>query len=174
LEYVPDLTDQFDILIIDDGSTDQTSELAFQFTRRYPQVHMIRHAFQQGYTHCVQEGLRLTTGDFVIVQDEHVPVSATHLRRLWQLRVDQRLVSACSSPRSDVDQKRVMQRLSKWAASLRRVDAADPSLPGTQLLCRKAVQQMGQVDDPEQLIRMHAVPDPRNKKQRDFAFRIDA
>lgn len=89
LEIVPDLTSCFDLMIVDDGSTDQTVELAHELARRYPQVRVLRHPLQHGPTVAVEMGLRQSTGQIVFVQDDHLPISPSRLRRLFRTRLDE-------------------------------------------------------------------------------------
>ena len=41
IDVLPDLTPQWSLLIVDDGSTDATSEVAYDFARHYPQVDLV-------------------------------------------------------------------------------------------------------------------------------------
>ena len=43
LDVMTDSGDRFEVLIIDDGSTDATSEVAHELTRHYPQIRLVRH-----------------------------------------------------------------------------------------------------------------------------------
>ena len=94
LDILPDLTPNFDLLIVDDGSTDGTEEVARELAREYPQVNTVRHATQSGTAVAVQTGMKQTRGDVVFVQDQQAPLSQDDLRQLWQLRYDESLVMA--------------------------------------------------------------------------------
>ncbi len=43
LEMASDLSERFELLIIDDGSSDATSEVARELSRHYPQIRTLRH-----------------------------------------------------------------------------------------------------------------------------------
>ena len=94
LEVLPDLVAKFEVLIVDDGSTDQTMEVASELSQQYPQVRVARHAKQRGIEASAQTGAAHTTGDVVIVHAGHEPVNASQLRRAWQYRDDEELVVA--------------------------------------------------------------------------------
>ncbi len=94
LEVLPDISAHFEILIVDDGSIDQTADVAYELARCYPQVNVVRHAERQGLSAAIQTGMVRTTGDIVFVHDDDSPISAAELRTLWSLRNDQDLVSA--------------------------------------------------------------------------------
>lgn len=89
LDVLPDLTSRFEVLIVDDGSTDHTQEVATDLAVEFPQVRILRTAGRHGTPAAVQMGLQRTLGDIVFVQDERTRVCPSDLRRLWQLRHDQ-------------------------------------------------------------------------------------
>ena len=142
LEILPDFTPQFDLMIVDDGSTDQTMEIAQDLARCYPQVHVTRHPMRHGQFAAVESGLRNTSGEIVIIQDERWPVSPSQLRYLWRMRVDQRPVMASPDTHSAAETAEMIQRLAKWAAALSSNDLTTAWRDGTQLIRRSTIQQL--------------------------------
>ena len=58
-----------EIIIVDDCSSDGTTELAQQLSDVHPQVTLIQHAGNSGKTAALKTGFALTKGQIVIVQD---------------------------------------------------------------------------------------------------------
>lgn len=68
LEMASDLSERFEILIIDDGSSDTTSEVAHELSRYYPQIRTLRHDQPLGEEAALQSGLAQSRGDVVFVR----------------------------------------------------------------------------------------------------------
>lgn len=83
LEIAADLTDRFELIIVDDGSTDATSEVAEELARRYPQVKAARHRTPRGRAESVRTGLRLSRGQVVIQGDPADGEAPEELARTW-------------------------------------------------------------------------------------------
>jgi len=58
-----------EIIIVDDCSTDGTTEEARRLADAHPEVRVVRHAFNKGKTAALKTGIPLTRGDIVIIQD---------------------------------------------------------------------------------------------------------
>ena len=59
----------FEIIIVDDCSTDGTEQKARELAELYEQVRVVRHERNAGKTAALRTGFALTTGQVVIVQD---------------------------------------------------------------------------------------------------------
>jgi glycosyltransferase involved in cell wall biosynthesis len=70
LDVVADTSEQFEILIIDDGSTDATSEVAHELRRHYPQVRVVRHGVARGREAAIRTGLERSRGEVVMLRDD--------------------------------------------------------------------------------------------------------
>jgi glycosyltransferase involved in cell wall biosynthesis len=84
LEIVADLTERFELVIVDDGSSDATSETAQDLTSRYPQVRALRHGRRLGRDAAICTGLNNSTGEIIFLRDEVAGVAVDSLARLWR------------------------------------------------------------------------------------------
>ena len=89
LEVAGELTDRLEVLIFDDGSTDQTLEVAHELAMCYPQINVVRHHVRRGLGPMIETGLAHTAGDMVMVHDGVGKIDIAEISRLWQLRDDQ-------------------------------------------------------------------------------------
>jgi glycosyltransferase involved in cell wall biosynthesis len=100
LDVAAELTDRFELLIIDDGSADATAEIAHELTRHYPQIRALRHSKPMGRDAAVRTGLAQSQGEVVFVRDKgrrtmekihqgSRPVRPNYLGRLRQFALDQ-------------------------------------------------------------------------------------
>jgi hypothetical protein len=87
LELASELTTRFDVLIIDDGSTDDTFAAAEELSARFPQVSVRRNRHQRGLGPALEAATSRVRSDVVIVHDGVSPIDADQLRKLWRQRV---------------------------------------------------------------------------------------
>ena len=59
----------YEIIVVDNASTDKTAEIAEHFAKRHPQVRVIRHPQNLGYAHSNLTAYKNATGDIVAVVD---------------------------------------------------------------------------------------------------------
>jgi len=74
---IREVPDAAEIIVVDDGSKDQTAEIARGFAAKHPQVQVIQQPRNQGKTAALRTGFAASTGDIVIIQDadlEYDPV----------------------------------------------------------------------------------------------------
>ena len=50
------LTDDFEVIVVDDGSADDTAGVVREYAERYPQVRLVQHEVNQGYGAAVFDG----------------------------------------------------------------------------------------------------------------------
>jgi len=84
LDVTAELTDRFELIIVDDGSTDATSEVADELARRYPQVKLARHSVPRGSGEAIRTGLRLSHGQVIIHRDPACGDTMEDLVRTWR------------------------------------------------------------------------------------------
>jgi glycosyltransferase involved in cell wall biosynthesis len=140
---VADLTRDFEILLVDDGSTDQTEETALELSRLFPQIRVLRFPQRMGVAAAVERGLAEAEGDIILVMDNRQGLRVGDLRRLWELRNDEELVSARAAAPPVIEPKR-LTRLSSWGAAARRLAAEQDRQGGMQMIRRRALAELAQ------------------------------
>ncbi len=69
LEILPRFADDFEIVIVNDGSRDKTAGIINQLGREHPQVKPQHHPVNRGYGGALTTGFKASTGDFVMFMD---------------------------------------------------------------------------------------------------------
>jgi hypothetical protein len=94
LELASELTPKFGVLIIDDGSSDSTFEVAEDLAANYPQVSVRRHRNRRGLGPTIDYVQRRVRSDAVILHDGTTPINAGEMRSLWQQWIGQSGITA--------------------------------------------------------------------------------
>jgi glycosyltransferase involved in cell wall biosynthesis len=135
LDVVAELTDRFELLLLDDGSTDATYEVARDLVRRYPQVRLLREPVRRGASLAIRQGLRKSSGDIVVAHSGEGAIDAQEIVRLWRS-----LRSPAPAPKSARHMTKAMssspfsRSASVWGSFESSRSAAPTSTGGFQLL----------------------------------------
>src|SRR5262245_13218390 len=85
LEILPELTNRFEIIVIDDGSTDATCEVADDWARHYPQVSFFRQAASKGWQAAIAKHAWRARGEYLMLLTGD-PLDAATINSAWSLR----------------------------------------------------------------------------------------
>lgn len=69
LAVLPDFTDDFEIIVVNDGSRDATRDIVETLARRHPVVRTVNHPVNRGYGAAVTSGIKASTRPFVMFMD---------------------------------------------------------------------------------------------------------
>jgi glycosyltransferase involved in cell wall biosynthesis len=82
------LTPDFEVLVINDGSSDATAEVADELARLYPQVRIVHHEKNRGYGGALRSGFSSATKDFIFYTDGDAQYDPREMARLWERMAD--------------------------------------------------------------------------------------
>jgi glycosyltransferase involved in cell wall biosynthesis len=73
--------DEFEIIVVDDGSTDRTRALAEELAARYPEVRVLRHDRNYKLGRTLRTGLAAATKELVFYTDADLPIDFREIPR---------------------------------------------------------------------------------------------
>src|SRR5437867_8996739 len=78
-----ELTTDFEIVVVDDGSADATADIADELARTYPQVRAVHHPTNRDYGAALQTGFRSATKPLIFYTDGDAQYDPAELADLW-------------------------------------------------------------------------------------------
>jgi hypothetical protein len=85
LAVLGELTDDYEVIIVDDGSRDDSGKIADDLASRYPQVRVVHHERNRGYGGALQSGIKASTKKWVFYTDSDGQYDVGELRKLYSL-----------------------------------------------------------------------------------------
>jgi glycosyltransferase involved in cell wall biosynthesis len=161
LAELPRLADEFEIVVVDDGSRDSTADVVRGYAEKHPEVRLVAHPQNLGYGHALRSGLVHSRGDVVALVEGDRQFRVADLSRLLDALDDNDAVWGYRIERADPPIRlfiaRVYHRVlaAAFGVHVRDVDC------GFKLLRRKVVDEIvpklesgrGAFISPEMLIR---------------------
>ncbi|MBA2115457.1 glycosyltransferase family 2 protein [Bremerella alba] len=149
LEIVADLTNDFELMIVDDGSTDGTEEVLYEISCRFPQVRSRRYTPQRGRATAIDLGLAAAAGEIVMIQDMDHKLTTEDIHSLWAMHFDASAAHSRAMPPRPAPQpakpepakallpndpqplqQDLLSRLSSWGADISELESlTEVSLP---------------------------------------------
>lgn len=133
LEVLPDLTSRFQIIVVDDASTDHTEDVTQELAQQFPQIKVLRHTVKKGAQAAVQTGLARTDAAVVFVQQPNTRVSHSQLSRLWKMRDSETDVSQ-AMPQPKPIPRRVIDGLVTWGMTVTEMSEWSAETGGIQMV----------------------------------------
>lgn len=82
VDISPDTTE---IVVVNDCSTDSTSQILESVGKKYKNIKVITHKKNQGKGAAVRTGMKEATGDYIVIQDADLEYNPKDLKRLFAL-----------------------------------------------------------------------------------------
>src|SRR5256885_1341034 len=107
-----ELTADYEVIVVNDGSQDATAIIADELARTYPHVRVIHHPTNRGYGGALQTGIRSATKELVFYTDGDAQYDPAELKALWaRMTTETDLVNGYKISRSDPLHRIIIGRL---------------------------------------------------------------
>jgi len=113
------LTDDYEVIVVDDGSPDHTGELLDEMARRFTWLKVVHHAQNRGYGGALRTGFETASKELVFYTDGDAQYDPRELVKLWQAfssEVD--FVNGYKISRNDPLHRIVIGRAYHWFVKL--------------------------------------------------------
>ena len=107
LAECPRVTDNFEVIVVDDGSRDRTGEIAERLAAEDSHVKVVRHPVNRGYGGAVISGIRAATQPYVLLCDGDGQFDPADLERLTPFVPEFDVVAGRRAHRADPLMRRV-------------------------------------------------------------------
>jgi glycosyltransferase involved in cell wall biosynthesis len=106
------LTPDYEVIVVNDGSTDATAQIIDELARTYPHVRAVHHPENRGYGGALQTGFRSAVKELVFYTDGDAQYDPAEMAALWQrMTPDVDLVNGYKIDRADPLHRIVIGRL---------------------------------------------------------------
>jgi len=109
---LPKVTDDYEVIVVNDGSKDYTPEMLEELARIYPQVRIIHHPINRGYGGALRTGFAGAHKEWIFYTDGDAQYNPLELVNLVQaVRPDTDVVNGYKISRSDPLHRIIIGRL---------------------------------------------------------------
>ena len=118
-EAIRHLTPDFEVIVVNDGSADQTGTIADELARTYPNVRVVHHDVNRGYGGALRTGFAAATKELIAYTDGDAQYDPSEIASLWaRLGDGVDVVTGYKISRSDPFHRIVIGRLYHCAVKL--------------------------------------------------------
>jgi glycosyltransferase involved in cell wall biosynthesis len=113
------LTDDYEVIVVEDGSPDHTGELLDEMARHFPWLKVVHHQQNRGYGGALRSGFATASKELVFYTDGDAQYDPRELQALWgAFGPDVDFVNGFKLGRSDPFHRVVIGRVYHWFVKL--------------------------------------------------------
>ncbi len=146
----------FEIIVVDDGSEDQTLEELVGLRKKYPNLRIVKMFGNQGHMSALEAGLRTSNGSFVITMDADLQDPVRYIPKMLQIAEDEDVdcVQCVRTDRSsDTKLKKITAQIFYMSLKMITGVKAIPNAADFRLLTRDSVLEITKSPEVNKILR---------------------
>lgn len=101
LKVLPEIVDDYEVIIVNDGSSDNTAQVADSLVQQYQHVKAVHHPKNKGYGAALQSGFRAATKEWVFYTDGDCQFDISEIKDIVHYTSDYDIVTCYRKDRQD-------------------------------------------------------------------------
>ncbi|MDD5080067.1 MAG: glycosyltransferase family 2 protein [Candidatus Omnitrophica bacterium] len=118
LPFLGGLTDDLEVLAINDGSTDKSAEIISGLAEKEPRIKIINNSRNNGYGWALRRGIRTATKKWLLIFDSDGQFDIGDLKGMWDKRYDRDFLLGWRRRRNDNGYRRLLGAAGNRLANL--------------------------------------------------------
>src|SRR5215831_6632740 len=119
VQAASELTPDYEVIVVNDGSSDATADVADELARTYAHVRVIHHPTNRGYGGALQTGIRSATKELIFYTDGDAQYDPGELKVLWEhMTPEADIVNGYKISRADPLHRKIIGRIYHYIVSL--------------------------------------------------------
>jgi len=144
LDLLPELTANFEVVLVDDGSTDATIEVAHEVSLNFPQVRLIVHPARLGPYEALRSAMRYSHGELLMACRGGEGFDPHEIAKLWNRRTADGVVFGIRGAHGPVG---TIPPVPAPRGAGRGAAIEPPQMPELLLVPRRLLVGWSQIDD---------------------------
>ena len=115
---IKDYMDNFEIILINDGSTDKTPDIIKDMAARYPELRIINHLKNKGYGAAVRAGINNAEKEWLLIMDADGQFRIDDLKAFWIKKSSYDFILGYREKRDDNPYRYLLGKIGNLIANL--------------------------------------------------------
>jgi len=115
---VAPLVSDLEVIVVDDGSKDNTAAVVAEIAARDPRVRLIRHPYNMGYGAAVKDSIWAATKDYILTTDSDLQFDLSEVKRFLPRLLTADMVAGYRRSRSDPWYRKLFGNGWSWLVNL--------------------------------------------------------
>lgn len=116
--FLPNYANDFEVIVVNDGSSDQTNAVISKLQHKYKWLKLISHDSNQGYGAALKTGIKNCTKDWIFFTDADLQFSLSEIKLLLPFAEEYQIIIGWRAQRADPAHRRFNARLFKMFIDL--------------------------------------------------------